>query len=145
MEWIALNISLSPSEEIRDICEKIYSQDASEYFSENLPYFPHITLFQKAISLENLEKLMQDLECLHIPKFELEMWNFTSSTLFCWQVKRNKDVTELQKTIIALAGKYPDAKRKMKKYSREKEMYLWCCVHLSDGKLLFCSKKNSRI
>jgi 2'-5' RNA ligase len=72
MHPIAINIFLIPSKEIKDICDNIYINDKSEYSSEGLDYFPHITLSQKGFSKADLKKLIFDLEKLKINKFELE-------------------------------------------------------------------------
>jgi len=109
MDWIAINICLLPSKEIKQVCNKIYREDNSLYSSEDLEYIPHITLFQKSISKDNLKNLIEDLEKIEINKFELEVWDFIFSTLFCLEIKRNKKITDLQKKIIYIVWKYSDA------------------------------------
>lgn len=106
MNSIAINICLLPSLEIKEICTRVYKQDQSDYLDEELPYIPHITLLQKVVSEEDLEKLTEDVKKLQIDKFDLETNNFFFSFLLGLKIKRTEQITALQKKIIDIASKY---------------------------------------
>lgn len=107
---IAINICILPPKEIKELCSKIYKQDKSEYSDEDLEYIPHITLLQKSIDKNDLEKLMEDIKTLKIEKFEIETKEFLFSMLLWLWIKRNEKITNLQKKIIEIWEKYSNLK-----------------------------------
>ena len=120
---LAINVCILPSKEVKRFCEQIYNQDSSDYSSENLEYIPHITLYQKSIQENDLKKIIQDIEKLNLNKFHVELWKFTSSTLFCVEIKRNELVTELQKEIIEILLKYPTLELTEESFLTEKYFF----------------------
>ncbi len=106
MNLKAINIFIYPSKEVSKFCKYINKLDKSDYFEENLPYIPHITLYQKVFSQDNLKNLIDDLKNLKTNKFEIELWNIFNRTLFWIDILRNEKLNNLQKEIIKIVSKY---------------------------------------
>ncbi len=100
MKNLAINICILPSEEVSNFCHDIYNEDTSNYSSEELPFIPHITLYQKALSEESIEFLKDNIGKLDLDTFEIELWECFFSTLLWVTVKRNYNLNQLQKKII---------------------------------------------
>jgi len=123
METLAINICILPSKQLAKVCKKVYKNDKSEYSSENLEYIPHITLHQKCIKQDDLEKIIEEIKAIDLQKFKINVWKFFYDILLGLEIIRNDNITRLQKEILKIANNFKNTKATKKSFLTEKYFF----------------------